>query len=164
MKDQKNEFAYCIVDFWHTVEFLTQSNFPEDTRENKAIICEIKNKKGENKSNKWFTMFSSELDVSVEQLLALDNADFIDYPLYGEIYACVGKVKREALIKELYTALGAEDDRPEEDKSKICLIGFKVGPAGTYIRQSLQVSPIVWGVYRCAQLKEITREAYDKEQ
>lgn len=156
----KIETAYTIVDFWHTVEFLTQSDFSKDTRENKAKISKIENSKSNVKS---FALFHATPIASVEQLLADDNARFPSHLLYDKIHLCIGKIEREALIQALYHVLDAKDDRPEADKSIICLIGFKVDSAGIYIEQSLQVSPIVWGISRCACSLEITHEAYQAD-
>ncbi|MDR0223064.1 MAG: hypothetical protein LBI38_05990 [Oscillospiraceae bacterium] len=165
MKGSKAETAYAIVDFWHTVEFLTQNDFPKDTAENQKKVHaeEDAAKTGKDAIHDSVLLFRSLQDSQAEQIPAEDDRRFPKHMSYTKIHICVGEMEREALIQKLYGALNTEDDRPETDKSKICLIGFKVDAQGKYIEQSLQVSPVAWGVSRLIRKLEITREAYQAE-
>ncbi|CAH1059845.1 AAA domain-containing protein [Paenibacillus pseudetheri] len=153
--DRKREIAQKIVDFWHTIEFLNQDLFPKNTTENgKAVdlvkkkLLVISNKKIERNIKKFQLYYNLPLDIEISELMTRDDNFFVDHPVCSDVlHLCIGKIKREQLIKALYRILSVPDDRPEEDTNEICFIGLKVDKEGVYIENSLRISPLVWGIY-----------------
>lgn len=155
--ESKINIACKIVEFWHTVEFLNQDSFPQNTKENRTKV-ELARKEKQGRITKKecgefskFTLFYNfPLTLEVSEIVKNDNDFYEKYPKCStSLHLCIGKVKREALISKLYETLKLKDDRPEEDNSQICLIGLKVDKDGLYVENSFRISPLVWGIYKC---------------
>jgi len=155
-RENKTKIAYKIVEFWHTIEFLNQESFPQDTKENRRKVgLAIKEQQGritkeECKFSKITLFYNLPLSLEVSELVRYDDIFYLKYPKCGSsLHLCIGKIKREVLIRKLYESLKIKDDRPEDDNGKICLIGLKVDKEGFYIEKSFRISPLVWGIYKC---------------
>lgn len=158
---KKEEIACRIIEFWYIIEFLSQDVFPVETRENKKRIKQLRDlanntgitQKEKDKYKKYrkttlFYDFPSE--QSIGEQINEDNTVFTTLPETGtKKHLCIGKLRREFLIKALYACLGIEDNRPEEDNSDICLMALKVDEEGAYVSNSLRISPILWGLCKC---------------
>lgn len=68
---------------------------------------------------------------------------------WGNITVYIGKVRREACIRCIAEKLpfqNEEDKRPERSFDEIACISLQLTPEGKYVRHSLSLSTIVWGM------------------
>ncbi|MFT8351879.1 AAA domain-containing protein [Clostridium saccharoperbutylacetonicum] len=158
IQERKIDIAYKIVEFWHIIEFLNQESFPENTKDNGKKVELVKKEqegrlikcKKERHINMFTLFYNFPFELEISEIIERDNTFFKKYPLYSSaIHLCIGKIKKEILIKSLYECLNLHDDRPEEDISEVCLIGLKVNKDGMYEKDSFRISPLVWGIYKC---------------
>lgn len=150
MQESKIKIANKIVTFWHLMEFLSQESFPQNTTENRKKVETVKEKqKRHNRISKFTLFYEFPLPYNITDIIKSDqNLYKNSYPeCSSHFHLCVGKIKREILVNKLYECLKIEDDRPEKDQSEICLIGFKVDKEGIYKKNSISLSPLVWGIY-----------------
>jgi hypothetical protein len=160
-QEMKKDIACKIVEFWNIVEFLSQESFPQNTKENgKKVEYVKKEQQGKlskeekkRKISKFTLFYNLPLEFETSEIIERDNIFYKRYPLCSSaIHLCIGKIKREILIKNLYKYLKLDDNRPEEDTNKICLIGLKVDKDGVYEENSFRISPLLWGIYKCYEL------------
>lgn len=147
-----------IVDFWYTIEFLTQENFPKQDAYSKKVTNRIRkysqdmqNKKPKSFLSKKFTIYSKLANhFEIDNIIEKGNEHYRFHQEISSIgHVCYGKVKREAVIKKLYKVLEVKDKRQERDWGQICLFAFKRNVDGVYEEKSLQLSPLIWGLYQC---------------
>ncbi|MBU3145629.1 DEAD/DEAH box helicase [Clostridium sp. CF012] len=159
-QEMKKDIAYKIVEFWHIIEFLSQESFPQNTKDNgKKVELVRKEQQGklskdekERKISKFTLFYNFPLEFETSEIIERDNTFYKKYQLCSSaMHLCIGKMKREILINNLYKYLNLDDDRPEEDTSEICLIGLKVDKDGVYEANSFRISPLVWGIYKCSE-------------
>lgn len=154
IKDAKN-----IIDYWYLTEFFTQEEFPRDSRENqKAIISLLQNQNREKEkkvhSFSLFHDFPPEMEIT--DILSHDMKMYKHHPITSNVlHLCIGKMKREIFTTKLYEVLELKDERVEQDYSEICLLGLQLDADGMYIPESFNISPFIWGVYRCYQSKQL---------
>ncbi len=154
----KRSFASMIVKYWYLVEFLGQSDFPvqsKDVREN----C-IKAARGENKNRHIILYHALPQGQEPGKALEEDSARYLNHKvLSDEIHICLGKMERFHFADYLKRVLNSNIELPEKNDKSICLIGLKCDERGKYISDSIQLSPLVWGIYRIStDLGELTRE------
>ena len=110
--NKKQEVAYKVTEFWHTIEFLSQPNFPQNSKENRKKIK--KEREGPLSSNrrqeKMLSIFYDlTSEINLESIVGVDNAIFVRYPVPGnQCYICVGKVERRDCAKKLDEILKIE--------------------------------------------------------
>jgi hypothetical protein len=160
----KYEFAAKILDYWYLVEFLDQTDFPTENKEDR----DINKKAAEEKKTrrKQITMHHSFFPEKSSPAAAFANDSQV-YSLYSEmsdeICICMGKVRRGKCDEYLKLKFGLEDDSVEKDYSRICLIGLKCDPQSCYIEKSLSISSLVWGIARLDRHKgKISNEVLSK--
>lgn len=158
MMREKKKIAKEIVDFWYIIELLTQEKFPKQNRRNKEVADKIRdysvnpaniNDKGINE--KRFTIYT-QLNGKFEIKRSVERGDeyYRFHPESSSIgHVCYGKIEREAVVRKLYEVLDVEDERHEQETDDICFFAFKRTSAGEYEKKSLQISPLIWGVYKC---------------
>lgn len=147
----KITIAKKVLDFWYIVDFLDQEAFPTTSKENEKNIDQEKNDLKENRQVNTLTIFHDyPSNTKLSEIINEDNHIFNRYScISSNLHLCIGKVKKEFLIQELYRILDLEDDRPEKETSKVCLFSLKVDKNGVYQENSLRISPLVWGIYQC---------------
>ncbi|WP_195245443.1 AAA domain-containing protein [Clostridium celatum] len=165
----REEVAYKIVEYWYLMEFFNQPVFPIESCENKEKVKNIK-KNNNFKRHNSFQVFNKITDNdSIGEIIKKDAEIFKSYPIISdEIHICIGRMRREVIIKNLYKFLGKEDNRPEEDNSFISMIAFKVDENGKYKENSFNISPILWALGKMIQsnkdiYKTLSKNLYDKE-
>jgi len=129
----------------------------------------LNNSKKENwdKNFKFILFHDIPLKFETSELLRKEDEVYPNYLyLSSALHLCIGKVKRESLVRQLYQCLKLADDRPEEENGEICLIGLKIDKDGIYEKNSFSLSPLVWGIYQCSVSNEkiseaLTRKNYD---
>ncbi|NNU75065.1 AAA domain-containing protein [Clostridium estertheticum] len=148
-----------IIEYWYLTEFFNQEEFPKEPKENQININHIlnKNKYQEEKMVNYFHIFHNlQLQKEIVNILEDDKNIYKEYPITSSnLHICVGKMKREIFTTKLYECLQLKDERVEKDSSEICLMGLQVDVDGMYIQNSYNVSPLIWGIYRCYQDKHI---------
>lgn len=144
----KKEIAYEVVKYWHTIEFLSQKDFPKETLENKKKVYEERrytNSKERNNVSKFMLIYDIPLSKEIDEQVQEDNQVYLNHQVISDsCYVCIGKLKREMCISSLYKYMGKTDDRPEEDKSEIAILGFKTSSSGNYNTGSFNISPLIW--------------------
>lgn len=136
-----------ILEYWYTIEFLGQDNWPSG----REYIERIKNHKSSLAQRK--PVNTKQLigftDITQEEIMQKVSKQVKDCAMdcWGNITIYLGKIKREVCIKKLIARLGIkEDNRPETSVDHIALASFQVTPDGNYIDNSLSISPILWAV------------------
>lgn len=162
---KKEEIACRILEFWYIIEFLSQDVFPTETKDNKKRAKQLQslvdgsqvsaNDRKKIANYRKVTLFHNfPLDHSISEQINQDNTTYTTLRYIGsKKHLCIGKLRREFLINALYSFLGIEDQRPEEDNSEIALMTLKVDNAGIYESGSLRISPILWGINKCKEAK-----------
>ncbi len=158
--------ASKIIDFWYTIELLTQEKFPQQDAGSKKITDKIRdysiNKNNTDPkgvpSNK-FTIYSALNDsFEIDDIIRKGEQNYKFHKEVSSIgHVCYGKVLRESIVQKLYKLLKVEDRRQEREIGTICLFSFKRSADGDYEPGSFQLSPLIWGVHQChknAQLKD----------
>lgn len=153
----KVSIAKKIIEFWYIIEFLSQEEFPKITRmqrENSdlAILMaqDLKIPKGKFKPKKFDIFKELDSNKQIGQLIEADDLLYSKHEYTSNcVHVCYGKLKKEIIIKKLFEVLKIEDNRPELDKGTVCLFTLKIDKSGFYIKESLRISPMLWGLYRC---------------
>ncbi|WP_416147623.1 DEAD/DEAH box helicase [Salipaludibacillus sp. HK11] len=154
--NDKVNIAKKILDFWYIVDFLDQESFPISSKENTKNIQQEKNLHGRENSevhkiqSKITPLHDYPGRYEISEIIDGDNTDFKRHTfLSNNFHLCIGRLRREIFIKELYRILKLADDRPELDNGNICLYSLKVDKNGVYQENSFRLSPLVWGIYQC---------------
>ncbi|WP_053956877.1 AAA domain-containing protein [Inediibacterium massiliense] len=155
---EKKKVTKKIVNFWYIIEILTQEKFPKQDYISRKITDRVReysiNTKNTDpkgiKYNKFtiYTELKGQCEISDKV-----KKDDENYKFHQEVssigHICYGKVQREGIVRKLYEVLKVEDKRQEKEIDDICLFTFKSSFTGEYEEKSLQVSPLIWGVYKC---------------
>ena len=170
MEMDKRAFASMVVKYWYLIEFLEQSDFPVQSREERELC--LKAAKGEVR-HKQITLYhklSSQVSSStVDQRMTSSDPstalqkDVHVYSSYGvlsdEIHICLGKMERHLFAERLQQVFRQDLELPEKNHNPVCLIGMKCDEQGQYIPGSIKVSPLAWGIHRLlAHAHELTKE------
>lgn len=173
----KNHIAKEIVDFWYTIELLTQEKFPKQDTFNRRITNKVReysinvhNTDPKGVAANAFTIFSPlKSSTEINSIIEKGDRSYKFHPEKSGIgHICYGKVQREELVQKLYQVLGVEDKRQEKETDEIALFSFKRNLEGALELNSLQISPLIWGINQCMKNpfaidKSITKSAYDHE-
>lgn len=154
MKTQKELLSEKILDYWFTMEFLSQDKYP-DTRNIQGRIKKHKesilkgNVKDEHKSIENF-IFLTGKDTGENLFEIIHNeAVACGMKLWGNLTVYIGKVKREKCIECLAAALPfseEDEDRPEKNTDEIAWASLQLSPEGKYLKYSLSLSTIIWAI------------------
>lgn len=148
-KVKKNQVLE-ILDYWKMIEFLGQTDIPEQSSENKKIMEKID--RGEETSEDKIEIFIDlgSPYLSVEKQLEQDQERYLNYQsIGGELYYCIGRIERNAIVEYLEKYIDKREESPEfayPKKSAIAWCSFKTDTEGGYIQDSFQLSPILWAI------------------
>ncbi|TCO72139.1 DEAD/DEAH box helicase [Marinisporobacter balticus] len=153
----KSAIAKKIIEFWYIIEFLSQDPFPKKSKmqEKNAHLAMLMAKnlpmpKGKSKPKKFMVFNKLCTNEEILKIIQNHNEIYNKHQYCSEfIHICYGKIGKEEIVQRLFEVLEIEDTRPEEDKGKLCLFALKIDKNGFYIEDSLRISPMLWGVYRC---------------
>lgn len=135
-----------ILEYWKTIEFLTQGNAKTDREIQEQKKPSTKNTKH------WHTILrvsalqeNTLQEKSLYSLIKETTASF-DMKLWGTLTVYIGLIKREECIKNIIKSLNLSEDieRPEEDNSYIYMASLQLSANGEYIEHSFKLSPILW--------------------
>lgn len=154
---KKQKLAETVLDYWYTLEFLSQNTLPrlsyEERRKNDVAVKTASvgyarpqafaAAKSEPKVLKLITPIEAEVDVC--ELAALE-AKRHGMSCWGNISVYVGKIPRECCIQEIARKLQEEDSRPEATKDEIACFSIQLTPEGSYIEKTFSLSPLIWAI------------------
>lgn len=150
MEKAKKNQVLEILDYWKTIEFMGQTDIPEESQENKKLIEKIS--LGEKSSEKKIEIFE-ELKtpyVDIEKQLEQDEEKYGLYTAVGEeISFCIGRIERNLIVEYLEKFVEKKEEKPEiayPKRSAIAWFSFKTDAQGLYVQDSFQLSPIVWAI------------------
>lgn len=154
----KQTFASIIVKYWYLMEFLEQSDFPIQSREERKYQKASRGKTSEKQilvhhepADQKALPAASRDSILLEPCTALQD-DAHTYPSYevisDEIHICLGKMQRYLLVECLQQVFHQDFELPEKNHKSVCLVGMKCDGGGKYIPGSVQVSPLVWGIHQ----------------
>jgi len=150
MEKAKKNQVLEILDYWKTIEFLGQTDIPEESPDNKNLLEKIE--KGEKTSEDKIEIFMELVSpyLSIEKQLETDEEKYTNYPSIGEeIDFCIGRIERNVIVEYLEKFLDNREESPEiayPKKSAIAWCSFKTDAEGLYIQDSFQLSPILWAI------------------
>lgn len=146
-----------ILNYWKTIEFLGQTDIPEESPENRKIINRINkgetvNGAADKKTVNKIEIFSDlvTLSVQMEEILAGDAAKYTEFPSAGQETAfCIGTTDRNSVVAYLERFVPNREESPEvayPKKSAIAWFSFKTDLEGLYVAESFHLSPILWAI------------------
>lgn len=162
----KDNLVEKVLDYWFSLEFLSQDPYPESRDVQNRIKSHIeKIQHGTNTSN------------TISHFISLSGDDDLYNELSKEAYACgmknwgnltifIGKVKREKCIECISKSLpfDPEDEkRPEKSSDKIALVSLQLSPDGNYVERSLSLSPIIWALNQISNANENISDSLDEK-
>ena len=142
MKKSKRNMVLEILKYWKIIEFLNQKDIPN---------LNLKRQKIDNKKDKieiFVTLNSSDFDVTNQ--LNDDANKYSEYKVVEEsISYCIGKIKRNTIVECLKNLTNNKDKFIEteyNDQNAIAWFSFKTDKKGFYLKNSFQLSPILWAL------------------
>lgn len=136
-----------ILKYWYLLEFLNQNEFPkiDDTKPNDNMNIVISHA-----IDSYNGVFSTILE---------DAKKYSQGVLSNNVDVCMGKISREACMKEIYALSKQKDDRVESTYGNIAVFGLQISTKKQYISKSFNLSPIIWVLN---QLKSHPNQELDK--
>lgn len=139
------QLAKNVLDYWFTIEFLSQDNYPSLSLENRKSIAGAKRGNSKIKKQSNFLLFDKE---NVKEIF---DAISRETKACGMLYTSnltfyLGKIKRESCIQSIIKSLGVEDIRPEKNVNDIACVSFQLTTDRKYIEKTLSLSPIIWAL------------------
>lgn len=150
MEQTRKNQALEILDYWKTVEFLGQTDIPEENPDNRKRIDKVR--KGEKVTANKLEIFSPlpSPHIQPEEILERDSEIYTGFPTPGsELAFCMGKTARNDMVAYLERFMESREERPEiayPKKSAIAWFSFRTDPEGLYLEGSFRLSPILWAV------------------
>lgn len=139
-----------ILKYWKIIEFLNQKDIPN---------LNLKRQKIDNKKDKieiFVTLNSSNFDVTNQ--LNDDANKYSEYKVVEKsISYCIGKIKRNIIVECLKNLTNNKDKFIEteyNDQNAIAWFSFKTDKKGFYLKNSFQLSPILWALFIWNQSKK----------
>ena len=157
----KQKIAETILDYWYTLEFLSQDTLPrlsyDERRKNDeaAKAASAGNNsfapskpappKSAPKALKLITPVTPDTNICE---LTASEAKRHGMTCWGNISVYVGKIQREQCTQAIARRLQEEDVRPEVSHDEIACFSIQLTPSGSYIEKSFSLSPMIWAVSR----------------
>lgn len=148
--DDKRDIACKILDYWSTMEFLSQDSYESCTGA-KELTRELHKYLSQNKVIRMqLPVYASlneqkEIYPTVKQL-----AKECKMKIWGNLTFYVGKVGRQHCIESLAKLLEnrVELKQAEKNTDEIALFSFQCDQNGVYMEHSLSLSPLIWSLSR----------------
>lgn len=151
MDAKRKEQVLEILDYWKTMELLGQVDLPSESFDNKKVIERIK--KGQQVAAEKIELFADITDPNhhdIEEIIEEDNERYEKFPTVGnEIFYCIGEVGRNDCVEYLSKCIDNSEEMPElayPQKSAITWGSFKTDTEGNYVKNSFQLSPLMWAL------------------
>lgn len=128
-----------ILNYWKMIEFLSQKNIPEQDSKYKKSVDKVE----------IFIKLTS-FDFNIKGQLDKDERNCSDYLSIEENFSyCIGRIKRNTIIEYLSQYIENKNESPElsyNENEAIAWCSFKTDLKGVYIKDSFQLSPILWAI------------------
>ena len=164
------EKAVRILEYWFTMEFLNQQNLKEmKNTGKKAISYMSKVKAGEIKDKKKHVEFYDEFKSGDNlQTIVKTAVEGTSLQLQSDFTVFVGCMKKETCIRIIAQNVNWNGQSPDESDDEIALAAFSLSKNGSYISNSLSISPLAWAVKRLSEgtdnvSQELSSEKYINE-
>ena len=153
MISEKVQDAIQILDYWFTMEFLSQNSYEMCTN-----AADTRRKLREYKKKLAGKQIEAFLDLEKGQSLCQtiqDECERCQMQTWGTITVYLGKIKRESCIAQIARYIGADmEEMPEKSYDEIVAASFQIDENGRYLPYSFSLSSIVWAI---SQLKDKER-------
>lgn len=153
MISEKAQDAIQILDYWFTMEFLSQNSYEMCTN-----AADTRRKLREYKKKLAGKQIEAFLDLEKGQSLCQtiqDECERCQMQTWGTITVYLGKIKRESCIAQIARYIGADmEEMPEKSYDEIVAASFQIDENGRYLPYSFSLSSIVWAI---SQLKDKER-------
>lgn len=153
MISEKVQDAIQILDYWFTMEFLSQNSYEMCTN-----VADTRRKLREYKKKLAGKQIEAFLDLEKGQSLCQtiqDECERCQMQTWGTITVYLGKIKRESCIAQIARYIGADmEEMPEKSYDEIVAASFQIDENGRYLPYSFSLSSIVWAI---SQLKDKER-------
>lgn len=153
MISEKVQDAIQILDYWFTMEFLSQNSYEMCTN-----AADTRRKLREYKKKLAGKQIEAFLDLEKGQSLCQtiqDEYERCQMQTWGTITVYLGKIKRESCIAQIARYIGADmEEMPEKSYDEIVAASFQIDENGRYLPYSFSLSSIVWAI---SQLKDKER-------
>lgn len=154
--DDKRDIACKILDYWSTMEFLSQDSYESCTGA-KELTRELDKYVRQDKvTRKQLPVYVSlneqeEINSTVSRFARKCKMD-----TWGNLTFYVGKVERQHCIESFANLLENTEELKQAEKNtdEIALFSFQCDQHGIYIEHSLSLSPLIWSL---SQIKGISR-------
>ncbi|EFU5106190.1 DNA helicase, partial [Listeria monocytogenes] len=140
--------AMEIIEFWRLIEFLNQKAFPIQNTEDRKVQLSKMEEINQNK----LTIFEEVTDQQTIKEKIKDNEKLNEQlPITSsDFHIVVGRMQRKIIIDTLYQEF-KDRETVENNTENIAMLAMKVNSEGQYIKESLRVSPLLWGMTVCCQ-------------
>lgn len=158
--------AQKVLDYWYAIEFLAQDKY-DDMWETRVKLKKAQEDfAGGRLRNK--SIWSYREIGSNDSIYDIVSGDAVSCGMkkWGNITVYIGKMKREACIACIAKLLpaGREEERPEKTYDNIAWASIQIAPDGTYVNQSLSLSPMIWAVKQIKNGRGRLSENIDEKQ
>ncbi|MBC1861776.1 DNA helicase [Listeria welshimeri] len=138
--------AMEIIEFWRLIEFLNQKAFPiQNTEDRKVQLARM-----EEINQSKLTVFEEVTDQQTIKEKIKDNEKLNEQlPITSsDFHIVVGRMQRKIIIDTLYQKFKGKET-VENNTENIAMFALKVNSEGLYIKESLRLSPLLWGMTIC---------------
>ncbi|EDO0252673.1 DNA helicase [Listeria monocytogenes] len=138
--------AMEIIEFWRLIEFLNQKVFPIQNTEDRKVQLSKMEEINQNK----LTIFEEVTDQQTIKEKIKDNEKLNEQlPITSsDFHIVVGRMQRKIIIDTLYQEFKGKET-VENNAENIAMFALKVNSEGLYIKESLRLSPLLWGMTIC---------------
>lgn len=142
------ENAIRILDYWFLMEFLNQQSiksFIEIGKKAKTYKSDLSSGriKWPKKVVEDFIPFRNGDNLHTITKAA---AEKLQLPIWSDFTVFVGRIKKEVCIQKIAQNVEWDGQSPDENYDEIALASLKFSKDGSYITNSLSISPLVWAM------------------
>lgn len=144
--DEEN--AVRILDYWFVMEFLNQQSLRDfKDKGNKAFTYKRELKAGRIKHPKKvmenFVLFEPGDNL---QTVTKADSEAMNLPVWSDFTVFAGCMKKEVCIRNIARKVEWSGQGPDENFDEIALAALKFSKDGSYIPNSLSISPLAWAM------------------
>ncbi len=148
--DEKN--AVRILDYWFTMEFLNQRSLKSFTDiETKASAYKNALKSGKikhpRKTSEDFVRFRQGDNL---RTLTETESEAMRLPVRSDFTVFIGRMKKEVCIQKIAQNVAWSGQSPDENNDEIALAAIRFSKDGSYISNSVSISPLAWAMKKLA--------------
>ena len=146
--DEKD--AIKILDYWFIMEFLNQQSLKKYKEKETSALTYKKQllegrKKRPNKKVEDFVWFKP--GDTLRTLVKVES-EAMRLPVWSDFTVFVGCMRKEVCIQNIAQNVEWAGQGPEENYDEIALASLKFSKDGSYVADSLSISPLAWAMKR----------------